>query len=130
MRKYSICLYLFLAVSFACMVIGYAAVRYERKEEKLSHSMEETLSSEENAANEREAANQEQVVPDVLEEEQYCLMSENGFLLVYSRDRDDVCLYTHMPLLDFPQEEQDRLREGIWFSSMMEVFQYLESFTS
>ena len=35
-----------------------------------------------------------------------------------------------IPITDFPEEEQDRLRAGIWFSSMMDVFHYLESYTS
>ncbi|MCI6885841.1 MAG: hypothetical protein MR868_01120 [Lachnospiraceae bacterium] len=128
MKKYSICFYLFLAVSCVCMVIGYAAVRYERKDPARPAS--EAVRTEESTEGEQLAANQEQVIPKLGEQEQYCLMSENGFLLVYSKEREDVCLYTHMPLLDFPQEEQDRLREGIWFPSMIEVFQYLESFTS
>ncbi|MDE6930758.1 MAG: hypothetical protein K2P02_08375 [Lachnospiraceae bacterium] len=60
----------------------------------------------------------------------YCLVSEDGFLLVFRKDQDDVCLYTHIPITDFPKEEQDRLREGIWFSTMLEIYSYLESYTS
>lgn len=64
------------------------------------------------------------------QEEIYCLVSENGFLLVFAKDRDAVCLDTHMPLSEFPMAEQERLLDGIWFSSMIEVLNYLESFTS
>ena len=39
-------------------------------------------------------------------------------------------MQTHIPITDFPEEEQEKLREGIWFDSMMEVFFYLESYTS
>ena len=60
----------------------------------------------------------------------YCLVSEDGFLLVFRKDQDDVCLYTHIPITDFPKEEQDRLREGIWFSTMLEIYSYLGSYTS
>lgn len=60
----------------------------------------------------------------------YCLVSEDGFLLVFRKDQDNVCLYTHIPITDFPKEEQDRLREGIWFSTMLEIYSYLESYTS
>ena len=60
----------------------------------------------------------------------YCLVSEDGFLLAFRKDQDDVCLYTHIPITDFPKEEQDRLREGIWFSTMPEIYSYLESYTS
>jgi len=31
---------------------------------------------------------------------------------------------------DFPEKERSRLMEGIWFPSMMDVYHYLESFTS
>lgn len=62
--------------------------------------------------------------------EEYCLVSENGFLLVFAKDRSSVFLDTHMPLTEFPLKEQERLLDGIWFSSMIEVLNYLESFTS
>lgn len=61
---------------------------------------------------------------------QYYLVAENGFLLVFAKDRDTVCLDTHMPLTEFPPEEQERLTEGIWFSTMIEIFNYLESYSS
>lgn len=31
------------------------------------------------------------------QEESYCLVSENGFLLVFAKDRSSICLDTHMP---------------------------------
>lgn len=129
MKKYSICFSLFLVTSCICMAVGFWAVRHDR-EQQTPAARQEAAAEESTEEEERQAANQEQVVPKLQGQDEYCLMSENGFLLVYSRERDDVCLYTHMPLLDFPQEEQDKLREGIWFPSMMEVFQYLESYTS
>ena len=45
-------------------------------------------------------------------------------------ERSNVCLDTHMPLSEFPVEEQEKLMEGIWFPTMMEVLNYLESYTS
>lgn len=63
-------------------------------------------------------------------EESYCLVSENGFLLVFAKGRSGICLDTHMPLSEFPLSEQERLLDGVWFSSMMEVLHYLESYTS
>lgn len=64
------------------------------------------------------------------QEEGYCLVSENGFLFVFAKDRSSVCLDTHMPLAEFPLTEQERLLDGLWFSSMLEVLNYLESYTS
>ncbi len=63
-------------------------------------------------------------------DDKYCLMSEEGYLIVYDRVSDDVSMFTHMPLTDFPVEEQERLVEGIWFGTMAEIFSYLESYTS
>lgn len=60
----------------------------------------------------------------------YCLVAEDGFLLVFTDENDSVCLDTHMPLSEFPEEEQERLTNGVWFSTMMEVFNYLESYSS
>ncbi len=75
--------------------------------------------------------NQRYVEPEVEQPlERYYLVSETGFLLVFAEDLSTICLYTHIPITDFPEKEQERLREGIWFPSMMEVFHYLESYTS
>lgn len=63
-------------------------------------------------------------------ETQYCLVAEDGFLLVFAKDRYTVCLDTHMPLSEFPETEQQKLLEGIWFSTMLEIFNYLESYSS
>ena len=60
----------------------------------------------------------------------YYLVAEDGILLVFLKDRKTICLYTHVPLMDFPPDERAKLREGLWFSSMAEVFNYLESYTS
>ena len=50
-----------------------------------------------------EAANGQQVEPVVIREEYY-LVAEDGFLLVFLKDQKTICLYTHVPLMDFPQE--------------------------
>ena len=75
--------------------------------------------------------NQEKVSPaPEKEKEKFYLVSEDGYLLVLYQDKTTICLYTHMPVTDFPEEERGRLMDGIWFSSMIEVFNYLESYTS
>lgn len=63
-------------------------------------------------------------------EKRYCLVAEDGFLLVFAKDRNAICLDTHMPLAEFPEKEQERLMDGIWFSTMIEIFNYLESYSS
>ena len=73
--------------------------------------------------------NQEQVEAERARE-QYCLVAENGYLLVYNHDLVTVSLLTHMPLEEFPETEQERLMEGIWFPTMTAIFSYLESYSS
>ncbi len=65
-----------------------------------------------------------------LVKENYCLVAEEGYLIVYDMDKETVNLFTHMPLAEFPIKEQERLMEGIWFPTMAEIFSYLESYSS
>lgn len=60
----------------------------------------------------------------------FYLVSEEGYLIVYDTDRESVELVTHMPVGEFPVEEQERLMAGIWFISMSEILSYLESYSS
>lgn len=128
MKKYKICLFLFLATSLICLVIGVLArFQYEQQGKAQIETEAETMTG----AEDQMAANRTFIThePNRLTEEYY-LVSEDGFLLVFLKDRTTIYLYTHMPLMDFPEKEQERLREGIWFSSMIEVLNYLESYTS
>lgn len=139
MKRYMICLYLFLGVSAACLVTGAVVTRRYRNEvsEEVSQEVERKLQSMTQAAQPAEpesaqAANTGQVSHETEKTaaEEYYLVCEDGFLLVFLKDRKTICLYTHIPIMDFPEKEQERLRAGIWFESMMEVFNYLESYTS
>lgn len=129
MKKYMICLFLFAAVSAFCLGSGIGASRICKKNPTQETLQPESSSLEERTREDYQAANGRQAEPVVVREEYY-LVAEDGFLLVFLKDQKTICLYTHVPLMDFPQEEQERLREGIWFSSMMDVFHYLESYTS
>ena len=73
--------------------------------------------------------NQDHVVAKVAEKG-YCLVAEEGYLIVYDKEDEAVNLFTHMPLTDFPVSEQEKLLEGIWFVTMAEIFSYLESYSS
>ncbi|MCD8082675.1 MAG: hypothetical protein LUE86_03865 [Clostridiales bacterium] len=136
MKKYGICLLLCLLIAAACAAAGYTAgyAAGSGGEPALRESDEpmETLPADtEPVAEEHEAkaANQ----PDAAHENltgEYCLIAEDGVLLVFLKDRRTVYLHTHVPLVDFPDEERDRLKDGLWFPSMIEVYNYLESYTS
>ncbi|MBR0305690.1 MAG: hypothetical protein IIX07_02625 [Lachnospiraceae bacterium] len=69
-------------------------------------------------------------VRNELVKESYYLVAEEGYLIVYDSEKESVSLFTHMPLTEFPIKEQERLMEGIWFSTMAEIFSYLESYSS
>ncbi len=73
--------------------------------------------------------NQEEVQHEIVKGK-YCLVAEEGYLIVYDSDKETVNLFTHMPLTEFPVREQERLMEGIWFPTMAEIFSYLESYSS
>jgi len=73
--------------------------------------------------------NQESVTNEIIVEK-YCLVAEEGYLIVYDSDKETVNMFTHMPLAEFPVREQERLMEGIWFPTMAEIFSYLESYSS
>lgn len=152
MKKYSYCFFLCIIL---CVVILGSAVwwfwgRVQRGEEApvLEETMQEAPESE-TVAEDRIVLNQENILPvaeerDKLQSEEvqeemeelekekkeYLLVSEDGFLLVFGNNAREICLYTHIPITDFPEEEREKLRQGIWFSRMEEIYNYLESYTS
>lgn len=130
MKKYVYCLFLFAAWAVVCVTAGVFVTKNRAREETgFSNTAIETKEVIQTPLA-GEAMPEAEPAAEVFEEKQYYLVSETGFLLVFTRDKSTICLYTHIPISDFPEEEQDKLREGIWFSSMMEVYNYLESYTS
>ena len=125
---------LFLGTAILCLLAVYGITRYQlRQEEPIPNTIleSETVPDMEG----REALNQDGVHPAAqtvarVPEEEYFLVSEAGFLLVFCSDKSTICLYTHIPVTDFPEQERVRLMEGIWFPTMMDVYHYLESYTS
>lgn len=122
------CFLLFAATSLLCLGIGFVITRDSvQPEEAIPGATLET----ETVTEDQIVINQEKVSPaPEKEKEKFYLVSEDGYLLVLYQDKTTICLYTHMPVTDFPEEERGRLMDGIWFSSMIEVFNYLESYTS
>ena len=128
MKKYMFCFLLFAATSLLCLGIGFVITRDSvQPEEAIPGATLET----ETVTEDQIVINQEKVSPaPEKEKEKFYLVSEDGYLLVLYQDKTTICLYTHMPVTDFQEEERGRLMDGIWFSSMIEVFNYLESYTS
>ena len=132
MKKYRFCLFLFLGVSLVCFLIGFFVQR-SRENSGAMGTSETAIESEaapETVTEDQMASNKDHVQAVTEGGETYYLVAEDGVLLVFLKDRKTICLYTHVPLMDFPLAERTKLREGIWFSSMAEVFNYLESYTS
>lgn len=144
MKKYRICLFciLFAAGIFVSSALGYAVGRQRGRSE--AQFQQENWKTEQNK-NQNQNQDQNHMIPETIPEDheatnkdkieavsenEYYLVAEDGFLLVFLKDRKTICLYTHLPLTDFSLAEQEKLREGIWFSSMIEVFNYLESCSS
>ena len=149
MKRYISCFLFFFCLTGGCLVaLFYLTMRPESKEVQevqVTETYEEpvfaesagTSGSEVSARAAEEEA--ETIAHLVLNQERvahsapkgvYCLMAEEGYLIVYDERQETVSLFTHMPLSEFPEHEQERLMEGIWFFTMAEIFSYLESYSS
>lgn len=136
MKKYVSSFLFFLCLTAGCLVSLFFMTIGTRTEEAREVQVTESVEQPAFAKEETESQpqvhvvlNQEEVVPD-LPAENYCLVAEEGYLIVYDNEKETVNMFTHMPLADFPVSEQEKLMEGIWFPTMAEIFSYLESYTS
>ena len=135
MKKYVSCFLFFFALTSASLITLFfmtAGEKAQRVEEvQMQESVEEPLFAEETEEEIHVVLNMEQVENETVEdEEQYFLVAEEGYLIVYDKGQETTELFTHMPLAEFPAKEQERLMDGIWFPTMAEIFSYLESYSS
>ena len=135
MKKYVSCLLFFFALTSASLITLFfmtAGEKAQRVEEvQMQESVEEPLFARETEEEIHVVLNMEQVENETVEdEEQYFLVAEEGYLIVYDKGQETTELFTHMPLAEFPAKEQERLMAGIWFPTMAEIFSYLESYSS
>lgn len=135
MKKYVSCFLFFFALTSASLITLFfmtAGEKAQRVEEvQMQESVEEPLFARETEEEIHVVLNMEQVENETVEdEEQYFLVAEEGYLIVYDKGQETTELFTHMPLTEFPAKEQERLMAGIWFPTMAEIFSYLESYSS
>ena len=135
MKKYVSCFLFFFALTSASLITLFfmtAGEKAQRVEEvQMQESVEEPLFARETEEESHVVLNMEQVENETVEdEEQYFLVAEEGYLIVYDKGQETTELFTHMPLAEFPAKEQERLMAGIWFPTMAEIFSYLESYSS
>ena len=135
MKKYVSCFLFFFALTSASLITLFfmtAGEKAQRVEEvQVQESVEEPLFARETEEEIHVVLNMEQVENETVEdEEQYFLVAEEGYLIVYDKGQETTELFTHMPLAEFQAKEQERLMAGIWFPTMAELFSYLESYSS
>ena len=135
MKKYVSCFLFFFALTSASLITLFfmtAGEKAQRVEEvQMQESVEEPLFARETEEEIHVVLNMEEVENETVEdEEQYFLVAEEGYLIVYDKGQETTELFTHMPLAEFPAKEQERLMAGIWFPTMAEIFSYLESYSS
>ncbi len=146
MKKYHICFLLLLGTVSLCLASGFFFL--QARSEKLQAQTEEIQENEETMQETETTPPEEHMAESTAKEDggpihqaavaqdqvrakgNFFLVSEDGFLLVFGRDTSEICLYTHIPISDLPETERARLRQGIWFPTMEEIYSYLESFTS
>ena len=58
------------------------------------------------------------------------LVAEGGYLTAYTGDRTEVYEYTHIPLGDFPLEQQAMLTAGIYMETLTDYYDFLETYSS
>ena len=143
MKRYRICFLFLMTAIWICLagIFFYTiliedqkewkpeSIMYDQEVTKMSRTVMEngTLSIKRKEEPEVIQVNQSDVKKA---EGEYYLVEENGFLMVFCKDKTTLSLHTHMPITDFPSAEQQKLTEGIWFSTMLDVLNYLESYTS
>ncbi len=133
MKRYRYILLLFLSVCILCLAVGYGVTRMAAEQETAPSHETESVPETETARDSHLAEEWEEEQAETANQDlnsRYYLVAEDGFLLVFPREGNRVCMYTHVPITDFPEEEQERLRAGISFASMLDIFNYLESYTS
>ena len=136
MKKYVSCFLFFFILTSASLITLFLMTAGEEvqksKEVQIRESVEEPVFADESGEMVHVVLNQEDVGHETVKEEneRYFLVAEEGYLIVYDKERETTDLFTHMPLSEFPEEEQEKLMSGIWFPTMAEIFSYLESYSS
>ena len=58
------------------------------------------------------------------------LIAEEGYVVAYSGDRTQLYELTHIPLEEFPMEQQTMLTSGIYMKTMSDYYDFLETYSS
>lgn len=133
MKKYVSGFLFFLCLTSGCLISLFLLTsgpeESEAKKVQATESVEQPAFAESEEIRAHLVLNQEKVIPTRMEEK-YCLVAEDGYLIVYDNENEMINMFTHMPLTEFPVTEQEKLMEGIWFPTLAAIFSYLESYSS
>ena len=133
MKKYVSGFLFFFCLTMLCLIGLYQITRPIQEDQayqvQVYESIEQPYLAEDQDTMVHLVLNQESISHTVIKEK-YCLVAEEGYLIVYDKELEMINLFTHMPVSEFPFQEQERLMEGIWFETMAEIFSYLESYSS
>lgn len=133
MKKYVSGFLFFLCLTSGCLISLFLLTsgpeENEAKKVQATESVEQPAFAESEETMTHLVLNQEKVIP-ARAEEKYCLVAEEGYLIVYDNENEMINMFTHMPLAEFPVTEQEKLMEGIWFPTLAAIFSYLESYSS
>lgn len=65
-----------------------------------------------------------------VEAERYYLKLEDDYLAVYNSDTDKIYFETGLKVSDLPEDLQEKAKTGIPFSSLEELYSFLENYSS
>lgn len=82
-----------------------------------------------NRALDKQEAEEGQMVQNELEI-CYYIKEADGYVIVYESDQKTVYEYTSIVVEDLPENVQKQLKEGIKFTSLTQVYGFLENYSS
>lgn len=121
-RKYGIGFLVAIFIMMLLLEFGYQwsyQLRADRQKEKETLLQEKTEQAEVLA-----------VEGNVEKNAEYLLKELNGYVIVYLSDEKTVYEVTEISIAELPKEIQNKLREGIKFHSINELYAFLENYSS
>ena len=92
-----------LVTALVCFGAGALAARPKVYQES---AVPGTVYETETVTEPRLVINQREVEPVSADpKEEFYLVSETGYLLVFAQDKSTICLHTHIPITEFPENE-------------------------
>ena len=111
--KYCVGFFLGLFLLFSILGIGYQ-IGYQYVQNQHALPIEPSISAE----------------GDVVKEEGYYLLENNGWIVVYLSDKKEIYEYTNIQIDDLPIDLQKEIETGKYIQTIEELYGILENYTS